>query len=480
MNEPSSGTAGRLLLAADTPVTCPACDASFSLEQGFARQALEHLQRASRGSLGEMTQQARSDAQRQASTAAAERQRLSEQQIAQLQELMKQQNATHAKALHDVRSMAEQNFAPQLAALQAELDRSREQVNVFATRESNLSQREREIEQRINESATALAQELFSVDRQALQQRLDEQAGQLTALRSQELQLRRAKSELEDRAAQMELEVARRLDNERAQIEGKARAQEKERSDLEKAELQKKLEDVNQKLTEAQQKSAQGSQQLQGEVLELALEDQLRHTFPVDSFAEVRKGARGADLVQRVMTRGLQQAGTLLWEAKRARDWSRDWPVKLKEDVRAAGADIGILVTTAMPPALSDQLFGLHEDVWVTTWGAAVALAAALRERVLEVHKQRAASSGKDEKMEALYDYLTSPQFAHKLKAVFGAFQALQEDLQKERSAAEQRWARREKQIATGMRELLGFAGDVQGLSQQALPQLELQGEPQP
>ena len=77
--------------------------------------------------------------------------------------------------------------------------------------------------------------------------------------------------------------------------------------------------------------------------------------------------------------------------------------------------------------------------------------------------------------MEALYDYLTSPQFAHKLKAVYLTFQAMQEDLQKERSAAEQRLARREKQIATGMKELLGFAGDVQGLAQQELPQLEME-----
>ena len=147
--------------------------------------------------------------------------------------------------------------------------------------------------------------------------------------------------------------------------------------------------------------------------------------------------------------------------------------------MRAAGADVGILVTTILPAALpAEHVFGLHEDIWVSSWGAAIPLATALRERILEVHKQRAISAGKGEKMEALYDYLTSPQFAQKLKAVYGAFQAMQEDLQKERSASEQRLARREKQIATGMKELLGFAGDVQGLSQQALPQLELESGP--
>jgi hypothetical protein len=373
--------APQLLLSPDTTVRCPSCEHEFSLEQGFARKALE--------------------------------------------DLIRQQSESHAAALAQARSVAERDFARQL---------------------------------------------------QAFERQLAEQSEQLTAARQQELELRRAKSALQDRAGLLELEIARRLDQGRLEIETRIRAQEKERADLQHAELQKKLDDVNAKLIEAQQKSSQGSQQLQGEVLELALEEQLRQAFAVDAFEEVRKGARGADLIQRVTTRTLQVAGTILWEAKRAREWGRDWPAKLKEDMRAAGADIGILVTTTLPPALpAAHVFGLHEDVWVTSWGAAVALAGALRGQILEVHKQRAISAGKGEKMEALYDYLTSPQFAQKLRAVFGTFKAMQDDLQRERSAAEQRLARREKQIATGMKELLGFAGDVQGLSQQSLPQLEME-----
>ncbi|HEY4972657.1 MAG TPA: DUF2130 domain-containing protein, partial [Steroidobacteraceae bacterium] len=328
----------------------------------------------------------------------------------------------------------------------------------------------------VSTAARARADELLAADRAVFTQRLEDQAEQLRTAREQELVLRRAKSALEDQAGQLELEIARRVDQGRAEFEARIRVQEKERSDLEKAELHKKLEDVNAKLIEAQQKSSQGSQQLQGEVLELALEEQLRQAFAVDAFEEVRKGARGADLVQRVTTRTLQVAGTILWEAKRAREWGRDWPAKLKEDMRAAGADIGILVTTTLPAALpAAHVFGLHEDVWVTSWSAAIPLAEALRGQILEVHKQRAISAGKGEKMEALYDYLTSPQFAQKLRAVYGTFKAMQDDLQKERNAAEQRLARREKQIATGMKELLGFAGDVQGLAQQELRQLEME-----
>jgi hypothetical protein len=480
MGKPQLENAGspgaQLLLSPDTAVRCPACAHEFSLEQGFARKALEHLEQHSRGALAAMESQVKQEVERRSAATASERREAAQQQIAQLEQLIRQQSESHAKALGDVRSVAERDIAPQLQVLRAELAQRDDRLKAFGEREAALAERERQLENSVANAARLKADELLAAERQAFEQRLADLAGQLRVSLDQELELRRAKSALEDRAGQLELEIARRLDAGRSELEARIRVQEKERSDLEKAELHKKLEDVNVKLLEAQQKSSQGSQQLQGEVLELALEEQLRQAFPVDAFEEVRKGARGADLVQRVTTRTLQLAGTMLWEAKRAKEWGRDWPGKLKEDMRAAGADIGILVTTTLPATLpAAQVFGLHEDVWVSSWGAAIPLAMALRERILEVYKQRAISAGKGEKMEALYDYLTSPQFAQKLKAVYGTFQAMQEDLQKERNAAEQRLARREKQIATGMKELLGFAGDVQGLSQQALPQLELE-----
>ena len=222
----------------------------------------------------------------------------------------------------------------------------------------------------------------------------------------------------------------------------------------------------------------QGSQQLQGEVLELAIEDGLRRAFPVDAIEEVKKGARGGDIIQRVTTRSGQVAGVLLWESKRAREWSPAWTAKLKEDMRGCGAEIGVLVSlsTAIPKEWpAGQLFGLHDDVWVTTWSAALQLAQVLRAGVLDLHKQRLVSAGKGEKMEAVYDYLTSPQFAHKLRAVYGTFRKLREELDSERSVTLQRWARREKQLQGGVAELLGMAGDIQGLAQQELPALEME-----
>ncbi len=215
-------------------------------------------------------------------------------------------------------------------------------------------------------------------------------------------------------------------------------------------------------------------------MLEIELEQALRRAFPLDRIEEVKKGQRGGDVLQHVSTRGGHTAGIVLWETKRAKDWSTQWIGKLKEDMRASGAAVGILVT--MPGTLprdwpERELFALYDDVWVTQFSTAIGVAEALRTGLLNVERQRAIAAGKGEKMEALYDYLTSPQFAHKLKAVYETFTRMRDELEQEKSVTQQRWARREKQLSTGVSQLLGMGGEIQGLAQQELPMLNLQSD---
>jgi hypothetical protein len=233
-------------------------------------------------------------------------------------------------------------------------------------------------------------------------------------------------------------------------------------------------------LVEAQRKADQGSQQMQGEVLELAIEDGLRRAFPLDTIEEVKKGQRGGDVLQHVMTRAGETAGTILWETKRAKDWSLQWIPKLKTDMRECGAAVGILVT--MPGAVprewpSAAYFALHEEVWVTQPSCVLGIGEALRAGLIDLHRQRAISAGKGEKMEALYDYLTSPQFAQKLRAVYETFKRMSEELDSEKNVTQQRWARREKQLQAGMTQLLGIGGEIQGIAQEELPMLEMEAQ---
>jgi len=426
-----SEAAHRLLLSPRTPVTCPKCEAKFSLQEGFARQALEKFEQSTQGALVAVREAERAAADARAQQLAAQRDETLRTENTQLQQLLKEQGAKHAEALS-----------------------------------------------RIANEAQARAQSLFAADRQALEHELAQKGQQVAELRLAELALRKEKSVLHDRAAAFEIEVARKLDAGRAELEVRVRTQERERAELEQAELKKRLDDMNAQLVEAQRKGNQSSQQLQGEVLELTLQEDLEEAFPLDVIEEVRKGARGGDVIQRIMTRGGQTAGILLWEAKRAKDWSAQWVGKLKEDLGRCGADVGVLVSigTAFPREWEPgQLFGLYEEVWVTSWTTALQLATVLRLSLLDVHKQRLISAGKGEKMEAVYDYLTSSQFAHKLKAMYSAFHHMRQELEAEKSQTLQRWARREKQLQSGVAELVGVAGDIQGLAQQELPLLEME-----
>lgn len=470
-----------LLLAADTRVTCPSCAEEFSLEQGFAKQALESVEAASASALAGVKDQERAAVEKRAQQLAEEQGRHAQQQVEDLQRLLKEQGDAHAKALAGLRALTEQSFKPQLDALREQLGASQEKLVALEQREVAMALREKNLESQVAVAAATRAAELVAVERQGYEKRLAEADSQVKSLRDEQLALREERQKLKDEKESLALDVQKQVDAKLGERVAAARTLEQEHARLEKAELQKKLDDALEQVSAAQRKMAQGSQQLQGEVLELAIEEGLRRTFPLDAIEEVKKGARGGDIIHRITSRAGQAAGVMLWESKRAKDWSPAWIAKLKEDMRACGADIGVLVsmTGAAPREWHDgQLFGLHDEVWVTSWSAALQLAEVLRSGLLDVHKQRLISAGKGEKMEAVYDYLTSPQFAQKLKAVYGAFQKMREELESERSVTQQRWARREKQLQSGLAELLGVAGDIQGLAQQELPALELEHAP--
>src|SRR6516162_1143554 len=372
--------AHRLLLPADTNITCPKCKNSFGLEQGFARAALEQFERSTEGELEGLRRVERAEADKRAQQFASQQASAVREENAELRRLLKEQGEKHAQALKEVTKLAQQSAAPQLEALRAELAARQARIDDFTRRESDLSERERGLEARVAEAAHKRAESLVANERTLFDSRLAEKDRQLADVRSRELQLLKDKQALQDRANELDIEVARKLDSGRAELELRIRGRERERGELENAELRKRLTDMQEQLAEAQRKGAQGSQQLQGEVLELTLQEDLERAFALDSIEEVRKGARGGDVIQRVMTRSGQLAGVLLWEAKRAKDWSPQWVTKLKEDMRAAGAAIGILVSVGpCYPKDRDEgtLFDLHEDIWVTSWSTAVQLATA-------------------------------------------------------------------------------------------------------
>ena len=470
--------ASLLLITHDAQVTCPGCQQPFSLEQGFARQALEGMESESRAALAQLRADERGAAERQAQQLSREREEAARRQMAELQALLAQQSEQHAQALAQVRAVTEAALRPQLKSLEQQLSDSRAQLASMEQREAALQAREAGLARQVQEQAVARAAELVAAERAEYQRRIGDAQTELKSLRDEQLQLRVDRQRLQDEKAAMLLEVQRQVDHKCAEREGLVRSQEQERAQLREAELQKKLSDARDQLEDAQRRIAQGSQQLQGEVLELVIEEALRREFPLDLIEEVKKGVRGADVIQSIATRTGHAPIKILWETKRAKDFSAAWIGKLKEDMRACGAEVGVLVTLAgaVPREWhAGQIFSLHEGVYVVLWPVAVQLAQLLREALLAVHRQRVVSASRDEKMAAVYDYVTSPQFAQKLRAVHDAFQRMREELEAEKSQTLQRWARREKQLQGGLAALLGVGGELQGLAQKALPELELQ-----
>src|SRR3984893_7378613 len=222
---------------------------------------------------------------------------------------------------------------------------------------------------------------------------------------------------------------------ERRKIEEQAVRGIEEQYRLKDAEKDKKLQDALAVNEELRRKLEQGSQQTQGEVLELELEDLIRTTFPFDQIEPVPKGMNGADLVHRVHNNKGHCCGTIVWESKRTKAWSDGWIQKLKDDLRLVKGDIAVIVSEALPKDIDN--FGHVKGIWITSRDCAINLAAALRFLLIEVSTLKSAAVGKNERLEILYNYLSGSEFKQRVEAIVEAFIEMQGDLQEERRVAE-------------------------------------------
>lgn len=352
-------------------------------------------------------------------------------------------------------------LSEQQAALEKKALEQQEQVE--AQVKQQLARATAEIKARAAQQATE-AQELAMKD---LRTELSEKAAALKNAQAQELELRKEKRQLEEAKEALKLEVQRTLDEERGKLKEQLRAASDEEHRLKLAEKEKVITDLMTKLDEAQRKAAQGSQQTQGEVLELDFEQQLRQAFPLDAIGEIAKGVSGADVTHEVRSPTGRPCGLILYELKRTKNWSDTWTAKLKDDLRAARAEIGVIVSAVLPRGITH--FGQHDGVFVCDLASAIPLAHTLRRLVQEVFIARGHQEGAQEKMQLLYTYLTGREFQHRVSAVIEAFHAMREDLERERRTLTRAWAKREKHINIVIENMAGMVGDVEAISGKAL-----------
>ena len=269
----------------------------------------------------------------------------------------------------------------------------------------------------------------------------------------------------------MDLTVEKRVQAAINEIHAKAKLEAEENLKLKVTEKEEQIFSMQKQIEQLKQKAEQGSQQLQGEALELELEAILSTNFPLDGIEPVAKGEFGGDILQKVMGPMGQPCGVILWESKRTKNWSDGWLPKLRDDQRTAKAEVAVLVSNALPKDIDS--FGLIDGIWITHPRYAAPLVMALRQSLIEVANTRQTHEGKETKMEQVYQYLTGPKFRHRVEAIVEKFSDMQDDLDRERKSMTRLWAKRELQIQGVITSTVGMYGDLQGIAGRALKEIE-------
>lgn len=397
--------------------------------------------------------------------------------------------------------LTESLAAPLIAETKRQFERTlRQKDQEMAQREQGLRAQEqqlslakRELEQQIADQVSAklkterlrITEEESKKAKQASASELEHKTRELTELQEvlkanhaklaqaqqAQAELIKKERELDDAKRELELNVAKQVQAGLNEVREKAKREAEDGLKLRVMEKDQTIAAMQQKIEELKQKAEQGSQQLQGEVQELELENLLRSKFPFDSIEPVSKGEFGGDVLQRVVSPGAQPSGTILWESKRTKNWSDGWLVKLREDQRNAKAELCVIISQVLPKGV--ETFDIIDGVWVASPRAALPMATVLRQTLIEVGMARQASEGQQSKTEMIYQYLTGPRFRQRVGAIVEAFTTMQEDLDKERKAIMKQWAKREEQIERVMQATVGMYGDLQGIAGKSLQEIE-------
>ncbi|MCG8404152.1 MAG: DUF2130 domain-containing protein [Phycisphaerales bacterium] len=380
--------------------------------------------------------------------------------------------------------------APIVEQLRMKFDtETRRREEEFATRELELSNKTKQVEQlkidideqvaarvkvereRISLEEAKKARDGIGLEIRELQEQLSEKDKKLSKAQKEELELRKQRRELEDQQRQLQLQVAREIDEERETIIETVKKELAEEYTLKNAEKEQQLAAMRTQINDLRRKAEQGSQQIQGEVLELELEAFLENRFPGDKIEPVPKGQYGGDVLQHVHDNTGTRCGAILWESKRTKAWSDRWLIKLRDDQRAAKAELAALVTTTMPKNVAT--FDRIDNIWVTNRACVVGLATALRMSLIEANSFKKAVEGKQSKMENLYTYLTGQHFKQRVEAICESFITMRDDLEQEKRAIQRIWAKREKQIERVLINTVGLHGDVAGIIGRSLPEIQ-------
>lgn len=329
--------------------------------------------------------------------------------------------------------------------------------------QKRLEQKSEELKEKITREQSLKIKEEFELNIKKLEEENAARKEENQALKNQRLELLKKEEALEEDKKNFELKLQEQKKFVKEELELKLKQEKDTEIELIRKEFKIKEEQQAKLIDEMKRKSEQGSMQLQGEIMELALEGLLKEAFPFDLIEEVGKGVRGADCMQIIRNNFGQVCGKIIYESKRTQAFSNDWIEKLKTDMRAQNADIAVIVTQTMPKDL-DQ-FGEKNGIWICTYAEVRALAHVLRNSILKVFSVTKSQDNKGDKMHLLYDYLTSSEFGEQWKAIREGFLSMKHSIDTERNAMEKLWKSREKQLEKILLNASHISGSIEGIA---------------
>ena len=333
-----------------------------------------------------------------------------------------------------------------------------------------LAEEKQKLQQELQESVRKTVSADYENQLRMLKETALDSEEKLKDARKKELEFLQREKALQNKEAEMELQLQRQLLTEREKIKEQLQKEEQDRLGLKEQEYQlrtremeKQLEDQKKLVDEMKRKQEQGSMQLQGEVQELLLQEILRAAFPFDKIEEVGKGVRGADCIQIVRNQFGTEVGKIIYESKRTKDFGGDWIEKLKHDMRTLSTDVAVIVTQAFPKDM--DRFGEKNGVYICSFTEVRSVALLLRTAILKIADAKKSQENRGDKMVMLYDYLTGNEFIEQWKAIREGFMSMKLSIQKERDAMEKLWKAREKQLEKVLLNAAHIKGSIEGIA---------------
>ena len=465
-------------------IECPECGYNIDVNNILQHQISEGLKNelAKKDVFYQNQQQ---DIERQKQILAAEKK--------EQDNIFSQRIETEKKVIYSqLKNQLEEEQSASLKILQQELKEKSEQLKGFNEAKKDIEQLKREKDElhgqitleKEREFSEKLKDEKLKIQKQAdetsnlkiidlqneqsatfqmLQQELKEKSEQLKDFNEAKANIERLKREKDELHGQITLEKEREFSEKLKDEKLKIQKQADETSNLKIKELQIQLEKQKELAEEMQRKAEQGSMQSQGEVQELAIEEWLKNSFPLDNIEEVKKGERGADCLQIVHTRTRQNCGSIYYESKRTKSFQTTWIEKFKNDIQNKNATLGVLVTEVMPSDM--ERMGLKEGVWICTFEEFKGLCVVLRESVIKFSEAKANQENKGDKMEMLYNYLISNEFKLQVEGIVEGFSQMKSDLDSEKRAMASIWKKREKQLEKVLLNTTNMHGAIRGIA---------------